>query len=160
MASFITVADIITAAVEIERRGHAFYNHASMNALEVEDKDFFTFMAKEELRHEKNFKKMLERTGGLELPAGTSDAEYLEYVHLLLNSHEMFLPEQQRNAATHPLNTAISFEKDTILFFTAMRRLVPDAEHAQIDLCITEEEKHLRLIAEYTKARAMAKKNA
>jgi rubrerythrin len=160
MASFIAAADIIASAVEIERRGCSFYEQAAMKSSDAEDKEFFTFMAREELRHEKIFRNMLGRVGGLELPAGSSDAEYLEYVDCLLNSHAMFLPEQQRDAAINPLKTAVSFEKDTILFFTAMRRLVPGAEHARIDACIAEEEKHLRLIAEHAKARAMARKNA
>ena len=160
MASFITVADIIASAVEIERRGHAFYTQAATTAPDMETQAFFTHMAQEELRHQAVFQAMLERTGGLQLPAGSSDADYLEYVAFLLDSHNMFLKDQQNEARSTPLRTALAFEKDTILFFSSMRRLVPDTEHAAIDACIAEEEKHIRLLAEHAKAQARAQGNA
>ncbi len=158
MASFVNAADIISAAVEIECRGHAFYVRAANEAQEQEDKDFFTFMAKEEQRHEKIFQAMLQRVGGLSLPAGSTEPEYLEYVDLLLNSHSLFMAEQQELLQQHPLMQAMYFEKDTILFFTAMRRMVPEAEAVHIEACIEEEQKHLRLLAEHDKARRMAQK--
>ena len=158
MASFTNAADVIASAVEIERRGFAFYEQAAAAADQPEDKEFFTFMAKEEKRHEKIFEAMLARAGGLELPAGSDEAEYLEYVDLLLNNHAMFLPDQQKTAQDNPLRQAMAFEKDTILFFAGMRRLVDPSEQPHIDACIEEEQRHLRLIAEHAKARAMAMK--
>ncbi len=157
MASFVNAADVISAAVEIERRGHAFYRQAAIAAAEQEDGDFFAFMAKEELRHEKIFEAMLQRAGGLPLPAGSTEPEYLEYVGLLLNSHSLFMPEQQDLLQKNPLMQAMYFEKDTILFFMAMRHMVPESEAAHVDACIKEEQSHLRLLAEHGKARRMAK---
>ena len=158
MASFTNAADVIAAAIEIERRGFSFYERAAGLASMPEDRDFFTFMAKEEKRHEKIFESMLERVGGLELPAGSNEAEYLEYVDLLLNSHCMFLPEQMRDTERDPLRQAMDFEKDTILFFSAMRRLVSPSEQPHVDACMEEEQRHLRLLAEHGKARTMAMK--
>lgn len=156
MASFTKAADIIASAVEIERRGFAFYEQAANEATQSEDKVFFAFMAKEEQRHEKIFAAMLQRAGGLDIPAGSDDAEYFEYITLLLDSHAMFLPDRQEAAHKDPLRQAIAFEKDTILFFVAMERVVDPSERAHIDACIEEEQRHLRLLAEHGKARAMA----
>lgn len=156
MASFTNAADVIASAVEIERRGFAFYQKAASEAANQEDKDFFTFMAKEEKRHESIFEAMLARVGGIALPAGSDEAEYLEYVDLLLNTHTMFMPEQQQAAHKSPLHQAMAFEKDTIIFFTAMRRFVAPSEQKYVDGCIEEEQRHLRLIAEHAKARKMA----
>lgn len=155
MASFTSAADVITAAVEIERRGFAFYEQAAELTDQAEDKDFFQFMAGEEKRHEKIFESMLARAGGLELPAGSSEAEYLEYVDLILNNHCLFLPGQREALRKNPLREAITLEKDTILFFLAMRRLVAPAEQGRVDACIEEEQRHIRLIAEHAKARSM-----
>lgn len=159
MASFTNAADVIASAVEIERRGFAFYQQAAETAEAVEDKDFFTFMANEEKRHEKIFQAMLERVGGLDLPAGSDEAEYLEYVDLLLDTHCLFIAEQQEGLRENPLRQAIAFEKDTILFFNGMLRLVDPSEKPHIEACIAEEQRHLRLLAEHGKARAMALKN-
>ncbi len=158
MASFTSAADVISSAVEIERRGFIFYQQAADAADQPEDKDFFTFMAKEEKRHEKIFEAMLKRAGGLELPAGSDEAEYLEYVDLLLDNHCLFLPDQQKALRENPLHQAMTLEKDTILFFLAMRRFVAPSEVPHIDECIEEEQRHIRLIAEHAKARAMALK--
>ena len=158
MASFTSAADIIASAVEIERRGFAFYQQAANAAVQAEDKEFFTFMAKEEQRHEKIFEEMLKRAGGLEIPAGSDEAEYLDYVDLLLDNHCLFVAGQQEDMLFDPLYMAMSFEKDTILFFTGMRRLVDPAETPRIDACIAEEQKHLRLIAEHAKKRGLTGK--
>lgn len=159
MASFTSAADVITSAVEIERRGFVFYQQAAHAAATQEDKDFFTFMANEEKRHEKIFEDMLRRAGGRALPAGSDEAEYLEYVDILLNSHSMFLPEQQRALTRDPLHQAMAFEKDTILFFAAMHRLVDPAEQKLVTECIEEEQRHLRLLAEREKTRNATSKN-
>ena len=45
MASFVNAADAVAAAVEIERRGHAFYLKVQDQASDPEDKNFFAFMA-------------------------------------------------------------------------------------------------------------------
>lgn len=159
MASFTNAADVVASAVEIERRGFAFYQQAAAAAAQPEDKEFFTFMAKEEQRHEAIFEAMLQRTGGLELPAGSDEAEYLEYTDLLLDNHCLFMPDQREALEKNPLHQAMLFEKDTILFFVAMRRFVDASEQRHIDACIEEEQRHLRLIAEHAKARAMAGKS-
>ncbi|CAK7031851.1 MAG: hypothetical protein DELT_02823 [Desulfovibrio sp.] len=156
MASFTKAADVIASAVEIERRGVAFYQKAASEAAHPEDKKFFSFMAQEEKRHEHIFEAMLKRVGGLELPAGSDEAEYLEYVDLLLDTHAMFMPDQQEKAHKDPIHQALAFEKDTIIFFVAMRRFVAPSEQSQVDACIEEEQRHIRLIAEHAKARSMA----
>lgn len=151
MASFTNASDIVKAAVEIERRGFAFYQQAAHDAAPPEDKKFFAFMAGEEKRHEKIFEDMLHRVGGLQIPEGSDEGEYLEYIDLLLNSHCLFIGAQPDAMKQNPVAQAMAFEKDTILFFTAMRRLVSASEHKHIDECIAEEQRHLRLIAEHAK---------
>lgn len=155
MASFTKAADVIAAAIEIEHRGFAFYQKAAAEAARPEDRDFFTFMANEEKRHANIFESMLKRVGGLELPSGSDEAEYLAYVDMLLNTHAMFLPDQQKAMQSSPLRLAMAFEKDTIIFFMAMRRFVAPTEQKHVDACIEEEQYHLRLIADHAKAGGM-----
>ena len=147
MASFVSAADVIASAVEIERRGHTFYLSVRDRATTPEAKDFFNFMAEEEKRHESIFSAMLQRVGGLELPAGSSDEEYLFYVRALLDSHALFLSDHESLALDNPLGLAIRFEKDTLLFFHALEDMVPDSEKQHIRACIDEERRHLKLLA-------------
>ncbi|MCL1940019.1 MAG: ferritin family protein [Desulfovibrionaceae bacterium] len=146
MASFVNAADVVAAAVEIERRGHSFYQSLEARAPSPQDKEFFAFMAQEELRHEKIFAAMLERIGGLPLPAGSTDEEYQQYVRDLLDSHTLFMPGSQERALKIPLHEAVQFEKDTLLFFMELERMVPDAERAVVRQCADEERKHIRML--------------
>lgn len=146
MASFVYAADAAAAAVEIERRGYAFYKSAEENATHPSDKKFFAFMAEEERRHESVFEKMLERLGGVPLPADSTDEEYLTYVKGLLDSHSLFLPDKERKVLESPMQQALQFEKDTFLFFMEMEGLVPEAERVHVRLCADEERKHIKML--------------
>ena len=146
MASFVNAADAVAAAVEIERRGYAFYKNVEDKAQEGSDKEFFGFMAQEEKRHEGIFASMLERIGGLPLPAGSDDAEYLMYVKGLLDSHTLFMPDQEARTLRAPLHEAMQFEKDTLIFFMELESMVPDSEKKFVRECADEERKHLRML--------------
>lgn len=152
MASYLNAADVISTAVEIEKRGHQFYVQASTQATSDRDKEFFAFMAKEESRHEAIFTDMLKRVGGTEIPASATDDEYFDYVHNLIDSHCLFMDDQQEAIKTNPFKQAMQFEKDTILFFQAVEPLVPQSEQQFIRQCIDEERSHLLLIAKHMKA--------
>jgi len=146
MASFVTAADVLAAAVEIERRGHAFYLELEGRASSSQDKEFFAFMAQEELRHETIFAAMLDRIGGLPLPAGNTDEEYQQYVRGLLDSHTLFMSDSHERAMKTPVHEAVQFEKDTLLFFMELERMVPTSEQAAVRRCADEERKHIRML--------------
>jgi rubrerythrin len=146
MASFVNAADVLSAAVEIERRGYFFYQNLEAGAASPQDREFFAFLAQEELRHEKVFGAMLERIGNLSLPAGSTDEEYQQYLRGLLDSHALFMPGSQERALKMPLHEAVQFEKDTLLFFLELERLVPKAGQAIVRQCAEEERRHIRLL--------------
>ena len=149
MAGFVKAADIAAAAVEIERRGRDMYLAAQRGAGNTADAAFFAFMAEEEEGHEKFFSSMLQRLGGLALSTESSEAEYLEYLQLLLDSHALLLPGFEKRLASDPLAEAMRMEKDTILFFSAMKRLVPEAEQSAVESCIEEERRHLKMLSKH-----------
>ncbi|MDR2488865.1 MAG: ferritin family protein [Desulfovibrio sp.] len=146
MASFINAADAIAAAVEIERRGHAFYTSVRDKAEKPKDKEFFAFMAEEEKRHEAIFLDMFKRTGGLRVPEGSSQQEYLDYLTVLLTHHSLFVPGLESRILETPLHAAMQFEKDTLLFFIELEEMVPAAEKNVVRACADEERRHLRML--------------
>lgn len=145
MASFVNAGDVVAAAVEIEKRGHDFYEKARDGADSPEVRDFFAFMAQEEQKHEAIFKAMLARVGGLELPEGTTSAEYLSYVQASLDSHLLFTGEVPEKIS-NPFPLATRFEKDTIFYFLALMDLVPASEKKYVQQCIDEEKKHIVML--------------
>jgi rubrerythrin len=146
MASFVNAADVLAAAVEIEHRGITFYKEQADRASNAEVKEFFTFLAAEEVKHEKIFDAMLKRIGGLDLPVSSSTQEYLDYVSSSLDSHMLFIKDQAVVDNTNPYLLALRLEKDTIVYFLAMSDLVPESEKKQVQHCITEELHHIALI--------------
>ena len=146
MASFVNAGDVVAAAVEIEKRGHDFYEKARNGAKDLEVKDFFAFMAGEEQKHEAIFRAMLTRIGGLELPEGATSDEYLSYVQASLDSHLLFTGEVPEKIAD-PFPLALRFEKDTIFYFLALMELVPDSEKKYVQQCIDEEKKHIVMLS-------------
>ncbi len=147
MSALINAADAIAAAVEIERRGHVFYAKIAEKTLNKDDKEFFLFMASEEKRHEGIFSAMLERVGGLPMPAGSNDEEYLMYVRALLDTHNLFMTAQETEILKNPIIEAMRFEKDTLLFFSALEGFVPESEKKAIRSCADEERGHLKMLA-------------
>ncbi len=151
MAKFMSATDAVAAAVEVERKGHAFYSSARDKAQNKDDRDFFDFMANAELEHEKIFQAMLGRLGGVTLPAGSDDEEYLLYLETLLDTHTLFAKNSENSTQASPLAQALQFEKDSILFFNALERLVPENEKQYLHACVAEEASHIQAICRYMK---------
>lgn len=152
MAEMFSAAELAQAAVEIERRGQAFYKDVAGKAEDPEVKKFFVWFAGEEARHEKLFQELADRLGSWELPAWSTEDEYSDYLKAMLDSHSLFngglaelLMAQAHNIQT-AIRMAMGFEKDTLLFFTEMKSLVPDSEKTFLQSCIDEEREHLRML--------------
>lgn len=150
MASFFHASEIAGAAVEIERRGQSFYNMVASGAKDPEVKRFFEYFAGEEARHEQIFELLRDRLGKAELPAWATAEEYVQYLSALIDSHSLFSDTQAKMVISGDLDKrqavrmAMSFEKDTILFFYEMKELLPASEKAIVDECIAEEKRHLK----------------
>lgn len=153
MAGIFKATDILLAAQEVETRGEVFYNRLVETAPNDKLKELFTFLAGEETKHRLIFAKLYERVGEVELPAWAEEDEYVDYLKYLLDSHTLFRLGDVDNlkkymgTAEEALETAMGFEKDTILFFVEMQEFVPEGEKKYIKACIDEERSHLKLLS-------------
>ncbi len=130
----------------------AFYAEALKHLKEGKVRDLFTFLRAEERRHADLFERIL---GGLtDQPTGTwrQDEEYVTYLRALVGNHVFPDPKTARGAvaalqdeATAILQ-ALSFEKDSILFFHELRPALAEENHKVIDALIDEERKHVRAL--------------
>ena len=148
MATFFNAAEVAKAAVEIERKGQAFYKAAAKQAENEEARKFFAYFAGEEAKHEQVFESMCSRLGDTELPAWATEEEYAEYLSALIDSHSLFVNGQTAAlpagaSLQEAIRMALGFEKDSILFFKEMRELVPDGEKPVVQECIDEEKRHI-----------------
>jgi rubrerythrin len=153
MAGIFRANELVAMAVEIEKRGESFYRDMSRRVTKPVVKEALEFLAEEEAKHEARFSELKSRLDPMELPTGSAESEYWAYVNDLIGSHFLFLDSiSQKLISTlstdkEIVHLAMSFEKESILFFMEMRGLIPHSEHPVVDACIEEERSHLRKLS-------------
>jgi len=153
--AFLTAAEALKWAMEIEENGEAFYNTVAARSADPQVKALFEDLAVQERGHYQVFQKMLEKVKP-EPDLSSVGAQYEDYEHYLQATlaNALFAGQdkgltlarkaQDRQTA---LQAAMSFEKDTLLFFYDLREMVTEAEREAISDIILEEKAHLRRLA-------------
>lgn len=158
MAFFFHANEIAKTAVEIERKGRAFYLRLADEAKGEKTRELFRYLAEEEAKHEQIFAKLFDRLGDVDLPAWATNEEYSVYMQGLIESHALFSDDRvERHVAAmedekEAVLMAMSFEKDTLLFFAEMESLVPENERQAVRDCMAEERVHLSRLQNILKA--------
>jgi rubrerythrin len=145
--------EILEMAIEIEKNGRAFYESMAKLAKESKVWDTYTYLAAQEQEHENTFREMLSRLGGYQPPQAYS-GEHYQYIKALSDS-SIFVGERVQVALTQEavsdaeaLEIGIGFEKDSILFYSEIRGLVPPADQEIVGKMIDEEQHHLKQLTE------------
>ncbi|MGA9348667.1 MAG: ferritin family protein [Anaerolineae bacterium] len=154
--AFLTAAEALKWALEIEKNGETFYNEVAAKSADPEVKALFEGLAAQERGHYRVFQQMLERVKpkpDLSSVAVEYD-EYQAYLQVVLDDalfagpgKGLTLAKQAQDRET-ALRAAVSFEKDTLLFFYDLREMVSEAERGAISDVILEEKSHLHRLAE------------
>ncbi|MFP4563783.1 MAG: ferritin-like domain-containing protein [Spirochaetia bacterium] len=148
--------EIYTLAMEIEKSGKAFYTAVAKRTDDPDMRDFFNFLAEEEDRHYAYFSRLEKEAPALEI--GKEDWEEIsEYIRATTDSR-FFIGEdravQQAKKASgilEAVETAIGFEKDTLLFFYELYQVTPSASKQAAGDIIDEEKRHIRMLSEKRK---------
>jgi rubrerythrin len=158
MATY-SVNEVIEFAVQIEKNGYAFYHEASKRKnLDPKAKEFIEFLRDEELNHEKTFLALRDdkELQNLEL---TQDWELVsEYLKTIVDAR-IFNSEDaaiKKAAGAKDLmeivDFAISFEKDTLLYFHALKdAIVSERTRKVLRKIINEEVSHVLKLTDYKK---------
>jgi rubrerythrin len=152
----LTAAEALKWALEIENNGEAFYNAVAARSADPEVKALFEDLAAQERGHYQVFQRMLEGVkpdpdlSGI----GYEVEEYQTYLQVALDralfagpDKGLTLAKQAQDQET-ALRAAMSFEKDTLLFFYDLREMmVSEAERRVVSDIILEEKAHVRRLA-------------
>ncbi|KAF0179572.1 MAG: rubrerythrin [Nitrospirae bacterium] len=142
-----SIHEVLEQAVQTERLGNQFYLQMAEKFNDnPELVSLFKTLAAKELKHEKAY-------AGLKELIGESDAdvegyeELSQYMRAIVES-EFFLGKNKALPSMDHIRTkkeavvfALNFEKETILYFIAMRDLVSQRE--VVDEIIREEQRHV-----------------
>ncbi len=152
MGIMFNADEVFEMGMDIEKNGEAYYNKAAELATDPRVKKVFEYLAGEEKNHWETFKQLRDELGGETTTPTVIDSEGVKELYLdalvksLLFSNEREAEHVAENApdALAALKAALTFEKDTILFFTSMKSMTRENLGAdKIDLLIAEEQNHI-----------------
>lgn len=140
-----TISEVIEQAVQTEKLGYQFYTTMAERFKEDSGlKKLFDTLGAKELVHEKRFSELKEITGAPE-PEGWEEAS--QYLRAIVES-EFFLGRNKAlpalshvNTVEQAVNFAMGFEKETLLYFHAIREVLKEKD--MVDEIINEEKSHL-----------------
>ena len=149
--------EILEIAEKIERNGVKFYRRAAAICQDPKITKFFVELGQWEGRHVKLFKEMKERLarGKWEIVdsssgrAGVADARSLAGLAVFGLQPNPAEELTGRETRADVLRLAIEKEKDSIVYYTGLKDLVPVGKERQvIEDIIQEEMKHVRILAQ------------
>jgi len=149
-------SELIDVAINIERRGIAFYDIMAKSTDNPMARDVFQHLADMERQHIQLFQSMLDEADKYQ-PSEAYAEEYAGYLQALVDSavftDEVIASELASKADSdiEALELAIGAERDSILFYYEMRDIMPQRAHPTVTKIIAEEKSHLRQLSELKK---------
>ncbi|HAZ31851.1 MAG TPA: hypothetical protein DCY61_04020 [Dehalococcoidia bacterium] len=156
MSISFSTSELINIAIDIERRGMAFYDVMSQSTENAEAGELFRHLSEMERQHVQIFQDMLGEAGKYQ-PSESDTEEYAAYLKALVDSAVFTDDLITSGMATdidsdiEALQLAIGAEKDAILFYYLMREIMPARTHPIVNKITTEEKLHLRQLSEVKK---------
>jgi rubrerythrin len=141
-------SEVVEIGIQIEVNGKDFYDTLVKQTENEKAKALFKYLAKEEEKHIIAFQRILDVVQTYE-PAEAYTDEYFAYMGALAEEHVFTKKDKGVETAKNITNNeeavelAISFEKDSIIFYDGVKKAVHENEHKIIDSLIDQEKTHL-----------------
>lgn len=153
MGDVFSGSEIVEIGIQIEKNGRDFYATLVSLSSDIRVQEVFRFLAGEEEKHIKVFQEILEKTDNPKEGVLVSD-DYFAYMNALASEH-VFTKENTGRVIASALKTdkealakAMVFEKESIIFYEGIKKVVPDAGKRVIDYLIEQEKGHLKALTE------------
>lgn len=152
MAAYDFSADeIFQMAIEIEVKGQEFYKKAAADVDNAEVKAILLDLAEMEVDHESTFKDMKKELTGAEKGGNVFDPqnEAAAYLKALADTKVFYEKEIDTTSVKEIMKASVTAEKDSIVFYLGMKKLVPGKNgQDKLDDIINEEMSHIRIITQ------------
>jgi len=143
--------DIFEIAQQMERNGAAFYRDAAGSVDDSSVKEFLLEFAAMEDEHEKTFIELRKELTAAEKTPTVFDPnnESALYLKALADTRVFFKKEIDTSTIEGIFKSAITAEKDSIVFYLGMKGLVPGAlGKDRMDAIIKEEMGHIKILSQ------------
>lgn len=151
MAIFFSPREVIEMAVQTEKSGYAFYNTAMEIVKDKELKETLKYLRDQEKVHQETFEKLSKEIKELEVPYNWEEASL--YIKAMTDS-SFFLGEdkavqrvKESKSEKEMLTSALSFEKETLLFFSEISYMMKLSDMEVVEKIIEEERDHIRRLS-------------
>ena len=147
-----TGKEVLDMAVRIEENGMRFYADASRAAKSQQLKDLFHALSEEEGTHIKMFLELRKVLVGDDPSAGFDPylEEAQQYLKSMADTEVFTNPEAGKEAARslkdekEAISMAIGMEKDSLLFYYELERMIRASDRKVIESLIEQEKEHVR----------------
>jgi rubrerythrin len=142
--------EIFEIAVYIEQNGAKFYRKAAESISGKYNKDLLLHLAEMEDEHEQIFIKLRSELSDKEKITTTFDpeGEAEQYLKALADTRVFYEKEFNKPSLKEIFKTAITAEKDSIVFYLGMKNVVPaHMGKEKLDDIIKEEMSHITLLS-------------
>ncbi|MCM8795869.1 MAG: ferritin family protein [Candidatus Omnitrophica bacterium] len=149
MGNIFAASEIVEIGIQIEKNGKDFYENLSLKTKNLKAKDIFKFLASEEEKHIKTFQEILNSIEKYQ-PQGLDSDEYYAYMNALASESVFTQKDRGRELAENIKNDlqaieiGIQAEKDSIIFYTAMKKVTSEYDQKAVDAVLAQEEAHLK----------------
>ena len=149
MVDIFAGSEIVELGIQIEKNGRDFYNVLFKQSKDKKVKDIFKYLADEEERHIAVFQKILAKKEKYQPPEAYPD-EYFAYMNALASQYVFTKKDEGEKIAKSvklekdAIDLGIGFEKDSILFYEGMKKVILEVDYDTIYELIIAEQRHLR----------------
>ncbi len=156
MGNIFSGSEIVELGIQIENNGKDFYEALISQTKNHRAKEIFQYLSQEEGKHIAVFKKILDSVHKYE-PPESYPGEYFAYMAALASDCVFTQKdkgiEMARNVSSdkEAVEMGIGFEKDSILLYQGMKRVVPEYDHKTVEELVAQEQMHLRQLSDLKK---------
>lgn len=131
-------------AVELEKRGVAFYESLERRTATEDGRKVFRFLAEEEKKHLEIFSRLFEDAGDMVFD---SEGEVAQYLGAIVESGVLAKVlhggiSLESTSLSEALDIGIQVEKESILFYQSFVPFVVPEKRSWVEKVVAEEQKH------------------
>jgi rubrerythrin len=142
--------EVFEIAEQIERNGAKFYREGAEKIIDADKKKLLLELAEMEDEHENTFKKMRSEltTDEKVITTFDPDGEAERYLRALADTRVFYDKKIDATSMEKILKSAITAEKDSIVFYLGIKEVVPvNLGKEKLDKIIKEEMNHISLLS-------------
>lgn len=154
MSIYFTGQELVEMGVKIEEIGKQFYESYAKYSKDDKIRDLFLFLAEEEAKHKQKFLEILDSMERGEFTISYNDEEVDNYFRAIVDTKIFSDKEAAIKLAKNSegeleaINYALSFEKETLIFYYWFIDIVKEKTKDVIDKLINEEKSHIVKLSE------------